>query len=189
MSSAGRPPRRGGRRCCDGRVYAAWPRIRSVSRGPQWSPPPRCARRRARRPGSSRSTRSGRRRAPTRTIRRRSSSAGRCRRARSCTASWQTDCRSRTGIRPVFVGRGFGNYEDRKRRDDVRYILTYVAPNVGYEGPVIRGRARGLSGSTIIRTFDVAETTTATIAPRSSTNSGTAARDRPASAGTGRAQD
>jgi hypothetical protein len=27
-------------------------------------------------------------------------------------------------IRPVFVGTGFGNYEDRKRRDDVRYILT-----------------------------------------------------------------
>ena len=30
-------------------------------------------------------------------------------------------------------GRGFGNYEDRKTRDDVRYILTYVAPSVGYE--------------------------------------------------------
>ena len=29
-------------------------------------------------------------------------------------------------IRPVFVGRDFGNYEDRFRRDDVRYLLTYV---------------------------------------------------------------
>jgi hypothetical protein len=31
-------------------------------------------------------------------------------------------------IRPVFVGRGFGNYADRRERDDVRYILTYIAP-------------------------------------------------------------
>src|SRR5207237_9002151 len=36
-------------------------------------------------------------------------------------------------IRPIFVGRGFGNYDDRKTRDDVRYILTYVAPSLGYE--------------------------------------------------------
>ena len=41
-------------------------------------------------------------------------------------------------IRPVFVGRGFGNYADRKQRDDVRYILTYIEPRVGYEGPVIQ---------------------------------------------------
>ena len=37
-------------------------------------------------------------------------------------------------IRPIFVGRNFGNYADRRQRDDVRYILTYVAPCVGYEG-------------------------------------------------------
>ncbi len=36
-------------------------------------------------------------------------------------------------IKPVFVGREFGNFEDRKRRDDVRYILTYIVPSVGYE--------------------------------------------------------
>ena len=36
-------------------------------------------------------------------------------------------------IRPIFIGRGFGNYDDRLRRDDVRYILTYVSPSVGYE--------------------------------------------------------
>lgn len=30
-------------------------------------------------------------------------------------------------IRPIFVGRGFGNYEDRFDRNDVRYILTYIA--------------------------------------------------------------
>jgi len=63
-------------------------------------------------------------------------------------------------IRPVFVGRGFGNYEDRKRRDDVRYILTYVAPYVGYEGPVIRDVLEAYPGRTIIRTFDVAESAT-----------------------------
>ena len=46
------------------------------------------------------------------------------------------------GIRPIFIGRGFGNYEDRKTRDDVRYILTYIAPSLGYESqahnPVIQ---------------------------------------------------
>ena len=36
-------------------------------------------------------------------------------------------------IRPVFIGNGFGNYDDRLQRDDVRYILTYVSPKVGFE--------------------------------------------------------
>ena len=36
-------------------------------------------------------------------------------------------------IRPIFIGNGFGNYEDRLRRDDVRYILTYELPQIGYE--------------------------------------------------------
>jgi 4-amino-4-deoxy-L-arabinose transferase-like glycosyltransferase len=40
-------------------------------------------------------------------------------------------------IRPVFVGQEFGNYSDRLRRDDIRYVLTYISPRVGYEGPVI----------------------------------------------------
>jgi 4-amino-4-deoxy-L-arabinose transferase-like glycosyltransferase len=63
-------------------------------------------------------------------------------------------------IRPIFVGRGFGNYEDRKRRDDVRYILTYVAPRVGYEGPVIEDVLEAYPNRSIVLTFDVAETTT-----------------------------
>ena len=63
-------------------------------------------------------------------------------------------------IRPIFVGRGFGNYEDRKRRDDVRYILTYVAPRVGYEGPVIEDVLETYPNRSIIMTFDVAETAT-----------------------------
>jgi 4-amino-4-deoxy-L-arabinose transferase-like glycosyltransferase len=63
-------------------------------------------------------------------------------------------------IRPIFVGREFGNYADRKRRDDVRYILTYVAPRIGYEGPVIQDVLEAYPDHTIIRTFDVAETST-----------------------------
>jgi 4-amino-4-deoxy-L-arabinose transferase-like glycosyltransferase len=61
-------------------------------------------------------------------------------------------------IRPVFVGRNFGNYADRKQRDDVRYILTYVAPCVGYEGPVITDVLEAYPDHTIVVTFDVSET-------------------------------
>jgi hypothetical protein len=61
-------------------------------------------------------------------------------------------------IRPVFVGRGFGNYEDREARDDVRYILTYVAPCVGYEGPVITDVIDAYPERRVLFTFDVAET-------------------------------
>lgn len=63
-------------------------------------------------------------------------------------------------IKPIFVGRGFGNYDDRKRRDDVRYILTYVAPRIGYEGPVIEDVLETYPNRSIIMTFDVAETPT-----------------------------
>jgi 4-amino-4-deoxy-L-arabinose transferase-like glycosyltransferase len=61
-------------------------------------------------------------------------------------------------IRPIFVGREFGNYADRRQRDDVRYILTYVAPYIGYEGPVIQDVLDAYPDRIIIRTFDVAET-------------------------------
>jgi 4-amino-4-deoxy-L-arabinose transferase-like glycosyltransferase len=61
-------------------------------------------------------------------------------------------------IRPVFVGRGFGNYDDRLSRDDVRYLLTYVSPWVGYEGPVIRDVVHAYPRSTIVDTFPVSET-------------------------------
>jgi 4-amino-4-deoxy-L-arabinose transferase-like glycosyltransferase len=67
-------------------------------------------------------------------------------------------------IRPVFVGRGFGNFEDRKTRDDVRYILTYIAPSLGYESqahnPIIQDVLDAYPGQRIIMTFDVAETAT-----------------------------
>jgi 4-amino-4-deoxy-L-arabinose transferase-like glycosyltransferase len=63
-------------------------------------------------------------------------------------------------IRPIFVGREFGNYQDRRQRDDVRYILTYVVPTVGHEGPVIQDVLEAYPDRTIIRMFDVAETAT-----------------------------
>ncbi len=61
-------------------------------------------------------------------------------------------------IRPIFVGRGFGNYDDRLTRTDVRYVLTYLTPWPGYEGPVITDVLDGCPGWRILRTFDVAET-------------------------------
>ena len=67
-------------------------------------------------------------------------------------------------IRPVFVGRGFGNYEDRRSRDDVRYILTYVSPSLGYESqagnPIILDVISAYPNHRIVMTFDVAETAT-----------------------------
>jgi 4-amino-4-deoxy-L-arabinose transferase-like glycosyltransferase len=64
-------------------------------------------------------------------------------------------------IRPVFVGRGFGNYADRLTRDDVRYILTYVLPEVGYESQkgLIQEILDRYPNRRIVRTFDVDETT------------------------------
>jgi 4-amino-4-deoxy-L-arabinose transferase-like glycosyltransferase len=68
------------------------------------------------------------------------------------------------GIRPIFIGREFGNYEDRKTRDDVRYILTYIAPSLGYESqahnPVIQDVIDAYPNHRTIATFDVAETAT-----------------------------
>ncbi|MCL4813221.1 MAG: glycosyltransferase family 39 protein [Vicinamibacteraceae bacterium] len=60
-------------------------------------------------------------------------------------------------IRPIFVGRGFGNYDDRYDRDDARYLLTYVRPWIGYEGPVIREVLDAYPGHRILLTFPVAE--------------------------------
>jgi hypothetical protein len=64
-------------------------------------------------------------------------------------------------IRPVFVGRGFGNYRDRRHRDDIRYVVTYVAPSFGYESqaanPVIRDVLDGYPGWRVVKTFDVCE--------------------------------
>jgi 4-amino-4-deoxy-L-arabinose transferase-like glycosyltransferase len=92
-------------------------------------------------------------------------------------------------IRPIFVGRGFGNYEDRKQRDDVRYILTYVAPYAGYEGPVILDVLGAYPNRTIIRTFDVAETATghdrAALIDKFGHKSGESSAKTPGTAGAG----
>lgn len=61
-------------------------------------------------------------------------------------------------IRPVFVGRGFGNYDDRLTRDDIKYVLTYVTPEVGYEGPVILDVLEAYPGRRVRWTVPVAET-------------------------------
>jgi 4-amino-4-deoxy-L-arabinose transferase-like glycosyltransferase len=65
-------------------------------------------------------------------------------------------------IKPVFVGRGFGNYDDRATRDDVRYVLTYVAPSLGYESqarnPVIKEILAPYPDWRILAVFDVRET-------------------------------
>jgi 4-amino-4-deoxy-L-arabinose transferase-like glycosyltransferase len=62
------------------------------------------------------------------------------------------------GIRPLFIGHQFGNYADRKERWDVRYILTYTDPEIGYEGDQIDDVLAAYPGWRIIMTFDVAET-------------------------------
>ena len=62
-------------------------------------------------------------------------------------------------IRPIFVGRQFGNYDDRRERDDIRYVLTYVEPCVGYEGPVIHDVLDAYPRRRVLATFPVAETT------------------------------
>jgi hypothetical protein len=61
-------------------------------------------------------------------------------------------------MRPLFIGHAFGNYADRKDRWDVRYILTYTAPEIGYEGDQILDVLEAYPGWRIIMTFDVAET-------------------------------
>lgn len=63
-------------------------------------------------------------------------------------------------IRPIFVGRGFGNYEDRLNRNDIRYVLTYTAPRLGYEGPVILDVLAAYPQRRTLWSFDVAETAT-----------------------------
>jgi len=61
-------------------------------------------------------------------------------------------------IKPIFVGRNFGNYDDRLTRDDVPYVLTYVAPREGYEGPVILDVLEKYPRRRVLWTFDVHET-------------------------------
>ena len=143
-------------------VYAAWPTLMSFLGGRQWSSSRRIRRRRRSCVcGSARAVRPvGADAAATRTIWRRWSSASILPPGTLVHGKLANGLSLENRIRPIFVGRGFGNYDDRKQRDDVRYILTYVAPYVGYEGPVIRDVLEAYPDRTIIRTFDVAETAT-----------------------------
>lgn len=63
-------------------------------------------------------------------------------------------------IRPIFVGRDFGNYADRLSRDDVRYILTYELPREGHESQpgLIREILDRYPQRRVIAAFDVDET-------------------------------
>jgi len=61
-------------------------------------------------------------------------------------------------IHPIFVGSGFGNFDDRLRRGDVRYLLTYTRPRLGYEGRVILDVLAHRPWR-IVRTFRVFEST------------------------------
>lgn len=63
-------------------------------------------------------------------------------------------------IHPVFVGRGFGNYDDRLEREDVRYLLTYTLPALGYDSQagLIQEILDRYPQRRIIATFEVDET-------------------------------
>jgi hypothetical protein len=60
-------------------------------------------------------------------------------------------------IQPIFVGRGFGNYDDRLDRNDVPFLLTYVSPRLGYEGPVILDVLQAYPAHRVLWTVEVAE--------------------------------
>jgi len=60
-------------------------------------------------------------------------------------------------IRPIFIGHEFRNYADRFTRSDVRYILTYTVPYLGYEGSQIKDVLAASPGWRAIMTFDGAE--------------------------------
>jgi 4-amino-4-deoxy-L-arabinose transferase-like glycosyltransferase len=63
-------------------------------------------------------------------------------------------------IRPIFVGNGFGNYEDRLSRDDARYILTIGLPRVGRESQpgLMQDILDHYPKRRVLKTFDVDET-------------------------------
>ena len=62
------------------------------------------------------------------------------------------------GIRPLFIGPGFGNYADRLQRPDAGWILTYSRPRIGYEGVVIKELLDASPGWQVVAEFPVAET-------------------------------
>lgn len=63
-------------------------------------------------------------------------------------------------IKPIFVGRGFGNYDDRFSREDARYILTISLPEAGRETQegLMREILERYPSRRVIASFDVEET-------------------------------
>lgn len=63
-------------------------------------------------------------------------------------------------IRPIFVGEGFGNFDDRLFRDDARYILTIGLPEFGRDSPpgLIQEILDRYPSRRVIATFVVEET-------------------------------
>lgn len=62
------------------------------------------------------------------------------------------------GIRPLYIGQGFGNYGDARLRERVPYVLSYLTPRLGYEGAAILEVLDQSPGWRIIDRFPVAET-------------------------------
>lgn len=94
-------------------------------------------------------------------------------------------------IHPLFIGNGFGNFEGRLERDDVRYILTYTLPAPGYEsgqdGLLIQELLDHYPARELVATFEVQETPAPDLAALFDKRGG---RDADAAAdGTGRARD
>jgi hypothetical protein len=63
------------------------------------------------------------------------------------------------GIRPFYIGPHFGNYDDRDLWDRVPYVLTYVAPRLGYEGEAILDLLGASPGWRVTAQFPVSEST------------------------------
>ena len=101
-------------------------------------------------------------RGPSSTTARRSRSAGRSPPGTLVQGKLANGLALENRIRPIFVGHGFGNYDDRLKRDDARYILTYVLPRVGYESQdgsgLIQEILDAVPQSPHRREFDVDET-------------------------------
>jgi hypothetical protein len=63
------------------------------------------------------------------------------------------------GIRPFYIGPHFGNYDDKGLWASVPYVLTYVAPRLGYEGEAILDLLGASPGWRVTAQFPVSEST------------------------------
>jgi hypothetical protein len=61
-------------------------------------------------------------------------------------------------IRPLYIGMGFGNYDDARLRAEVPYVLSYLTPRLGFEGAAILEVLDASPGWRVVMRFPVAET-------------------------------